>query len=245
MLSAEAARLAALEVLCPTAALATDAGYPTLAGSRVFDSRLVGIDDLDPEAKFTPCLALFTTEASAAPRGEVAAQDDSAAQCTLEIVAELAVASSDEDGQPFADAMPADDWDARLVLAALCGQVRRLLQHDERGYLFRRFVLQVSRWDEETFAIPQLGARWHRVTMRLTLRLPDDDFTGAAGLPEPLGTLAALLPQGSPARTRLDVLAVHFAATAPTALAGIAIFDDPAADAATATPIAKTGEINA
>lgn len=227
MLAAEAARLAALEVLCPKSALDADANYPTLAGARIFDSRLVGIDDLDPTAKFTPCLALFTAEAATAPRGEVAAFDDGDAQCVLEIVAELAVASTDDAGQAFADAMPADDWDARLVLAALCGQVRRLLTHDERGHLFRRFVRRVARWEEETFSIPQLGARWHRVTMRATLSLPDDQFVAEAGLPEPLKTMAALLPAGSPAAVKLAALAAHFDAVARTPLAGVD-FADPA-----------------
>lgn len=221
MLTAEAARLAALEVLCPKAALDADAGYPTLAGSRVFDSRQVGIDDLDPDAKFTPCLALYTAEASAALRGDAAVADDREARSVLEIVAELAVASTDEDGQPFADAMPGDDWDARLVLAALCAQVRRLLQHDERGYLFRRFVRQIETIAEETFAIPQLGARWQRITMRFTLSLPDDAYTDAAGLPEPIGALAAALPAGSVARSRLDALAGHFAAIQRTPLAAV------------------------
>lgn len=221
MLSAEAARLAALEVLCPKAALDGGAPYPTLAVDHVFDSRLVGIDDLDRTAKFTPCLALFTADALTAPRAEAATFDDSEAQCTIEIVAELAVASVDEDGAPFADAMPADDWDARLVLAALCGQVRRLLLYDERGRLFRRFVRRVVRWEEETFAIPQLGARWHRVTMRLTVSLPDDVFVDAAGIPEPLKTLAGLLPVGSPAAEKLAVLAGYFDPVTRTPLAGV------------------------
>ncbi|MEO3997185.1 hypothetical protein [Mesorhizobium sp. CAU 1732] len=210
MLAAEAVRLAALEVLCPTSALSGAGPYPTLAGDRIFDSRLVGIDDLDAQAKFTPCLALFTIGSSTAPRGEAAAFYDSAAECTLEIVAELAVASTDEDGEPFADAMPADDWDARLVLAALCAQVRRLLQYDERGHLFRRYARRIARWEQDTFAIPQLGARWHRITMRLTVDLADDDFGDGDGLPYPLGDLAARLPAGSPAADKLAVLAAHF-----------------------------------
>lgn len=221
MLSAEAARLAALEVLCPKAALDGDVPYPTLACDKVFDSRSVGIDDLDCDAKYTPCLALFTSDASVSPRGEIAAYDDTEARSTLEVIAELAVASSDEGGEPFADAMPADDWDARLVLAALCGQVRRLLQHDERGRLFRRFIRRVISVTEETFAIPQLGARWHRVTMRFDLSLPDDEFVDEAGLPEPLRTLAALLPDGSPAALRLAALSSHFSAQTRTPLIGI------------------------
>lgn len=229
MFAAEAVRLAALEVLCPTSALASDDGYPTLAQHHVFDSRLVGIDDLDADAKFTPCLALFTVASSVAPRAEAATFDDSVAECTLEIVAELAVASTDDEGEAFADAMPADDWDARLVLAALCAQVRRLLQYDERGYLFRRFARRITRWEQETFAIPQLGARWHRITIRLTVEVADDVFVDGAGMPKPLADLMTQLPSGSPAALRLAALSAHFAAVERNELAEVradGIMDD-------------------
>lgn len=225
MLSAVAARLAALEVLCPTAALAGDEAYPTLAGDKVFDSRAVGIDDLDREAKFTPCLALYTESARTAPRGDVAAYDDAEAYCVLEVVAELAIAAAEDNGEQFADAMPADDWHAQIVLAALCAQVRRQLQFAERGYLFRRFVKHVRQISEESFAIPQLGARWCRVTMRFEMAMPDDVFDEAAGLPEPIRTLADLLPQASPARAKLETLAAHFGAITRSPLEGVD-FDD-------------------
>jgi hypothetical protein len=229
MLSAEAARLAALEALCPKAALDGDANYPTLAGHRVWDSRLTGIDDLDPDAKFTPCLALFTAEADATLRGDGAAFDDTETRATLEIVAELSVASNDEAGAPYADAMAADDWDARLVLAAMCAQVRRTLLYSPQGYPFRQIARRVIRWHEETFAIPQLGARWHRVTIRAELAVQDDVFADAAGLPEPIKSLAAALPAGSAATAKLAVLATHFAAIPRDPLAG-ADFADAAAN---------------
>ncbi len=225
MLSAEAARLAALEALCPKAALDADSGYPTLAGHRVFDSRLTGIDDLDPDAKFTPTLALFTVEASAAARSEISALDDTDSRAVLEIVAELAVASNDESGAPYADAMPADDWDARLVLAALCAQVRRVLIFAPEGALFRSVAAQVLRWSEETFAIPQLGARWHRVTIRAELAVTDDLFADAEGLPEPIASLKGKLPAGSAARAKLETLADHFGAISRAPLEGVDFAD--------------------
>ncbi|QKV20245.1 hypothetical protein [Oricola thermophila] len=225
MLSAECARLAALEVLCPTAALEGNEDFPTLAGDRILDTRLAVIDDLDPEQKFTPVVSLFTADASAQLRGDIAASDDVDLVSTLEVVAELAVAATDENGDAFADAMPADDWDARLVLAALCAQVRRALQFTERGYLFRRFVRHVRQVSEETFSVPQIGARWHRVTMRFELSLPDDTFDEASGLPEPIATLSAILPATSPARAKLEALAGHFSAFGRTPLAGVDFSD--------------------
>jgi hypothetical protein len=221
MLSAEAARLAALEVLCPAAALAGDEPFPTIAGARVFDSRAAAIQDLDPNAAFTPVLALYTADSSTVARGDAAALDDTDARTVLEVVAELAVGATDDDGTPFADALPGKDWEARLTLAALCAQVRAMLSTDERGWLFRRFVRQVNRITEETFAIPEIGARWHRVTMRFDLSIDDDDFT-AGGMPEPARSLAALLPSGSAARAHLDYLADQFTVPERTPLAAIA-----------------------
>ena len=239
MLSAEAARLAALEVLCPTSALAVDADYPTLAGAKVFDGRLIGIDDLDREAKFTPSVSLFTPESHSEPRGELSVSSDAEAHGILEVVAELAVASTDDDGLPFADAMAGDDWDARLVLAALCAQIRRLLCHDPRGYLFRRFVRQVLRVSEETFAIPQLGARWHRVTMKFDLSLPDDEFEDASGLPRPIADLVALVPANSIARQRLMALSAYFGAIARESVETITL-----ADEAEGNPIASATNLD-
>jgi hypothetical protein len=199
MLTAEAARIAALEVLCPTAALAGDASYPTIAGYRVFDSRAAAVADLDRNAKFTPVLALYTPDARSALRGPGSAQNDTDAVAGLEIVAELAVSVS-ENGEDFADALAGDDWEARLVLAALCAQVRWALVYSENGVLFRRIVRQVRSVSEDTFAIPQIGARWHRVTMRFDLELPDDEFSDQPGLPPAVARLVSALPDAAPAR---------------------------------------------
>ncbi|MBX5112691.1 hypothetical protein [Rhizobium lentis] len=212
MLSAEALRLAAVEVLCPTAAILAGEGYPTLAGRLVYDSRAVAIEDLDRKAPYTPTLSLHTPEAGVSLRGPMAAADDTEADAVLDIVAQLAVVASDDDGE-FADAMAETDPDARLVLAALCAQVRFLLERSQDGGLWRTLVRRIVKIEAQTFAVPNLGLRWQRVTMRFHCEIRDDDFdmTGG-GLPQPIRRLYEALPDQSYAKAKLAALASHFPA---------------------------------
>lgn len=208
MLAAEALRLAAIEVLCPTAAALAGSGFPTLAGKNVFDSKSASLTDLDLDAPYTPVLALYTPESGVSLRGSAAAADDVLADAMLDVVAELAVSSKDDVGD-FADAMADTDPEARLVLAALCSQVRYLLERSAQGILWRSFINHIIKIEEETFALPNLGLRWQRVTMRFHCEIRDDDFSGP-GLPEPIASLVAQLPEQSYAKAKLVSLGAHF-----------------------------------
>jgi hypothetical protein len=209
MLSAEAVRLAAIEILCPTSAKAVGTGFPTLAGKLVLDTQDIALQQIDQTRSFTPVLALYTIESAAVSRAEGAAEDDTAATTILEVVAELAV----DAGEGQADALVASDPKARLVLAALCAQVRRQLQFSQAGLLWRKIVKRVVRVEEETFAAPQLGVRWQRVTMRFHCEIADDDFEmSAGGLPQPIQRLYEALPAQSYAKAKLAEMASHFTA---------------------------------
>lgn len=219
MLAAEAVRLAAIEVLCPTAALVADSGYPTLAEKRVFDSEAPSLRGLDDKS-YKPTLALYTVESGARLRGPASDAYDREADVTIDIVAELSVIRR-ENGEDFADAaengetfagVADSDANGRLVLAALTAQVRYLLEHAPSGHLFRRIATSIPRVEVRTFAVPELGLKWHRQTIRLHCLVDDDDFEVTAGeLPEPCRTLLTLLPEQSYARAKLLELAAHFA----------------------------------
>lgn len=212
MLSAEALRIAAAEVLCPTAASIAGEGFPTLAGRFVFDSRAVAVEDLDRSAPYTATLTLHTVESGVSLRGAMAAADDTEADAVLDIVAQLAVIDSDDAGE-FVDAMAETESDARLVLAALCAQVRMLLERSQDGGLWRTLVRRIVKIEEQTFAMPNLGLRWQRVTMRVHCEIRDDDFDMAGGgLPQPTRRLYEALPDQSYAKAKLAALAAHFPA---------------------------------
>lgn len=231
MLSVEAVRLAAVEVLNPYAANVAGDGFPTLAGRHVFDSRSAALDEIDRDRAYTPVLSIYSAEAERKLRGAGADWNDADLSAVLEIVAELAVVAH-EDNEDYVDAVAGDDPDARLVLAALCGQVESILMTSEAGYLFRRFCISVDRIELVPFAVANLGLRWQRTLMRVHCTVPADDYTDAGGLPPKIAALHAALPAGSYAKTRLGNLADAFAARSRTALATITWSEpDKAADA--------------
>jgi hypothetical protein len=230
MLSADAMRLAAIEVLTPYPALQAGSGFPTLAGRMVFDSRAATVGELDGDKAYTPALSLYTGTAKAVLRSDAAEIDDTESEAVLEIIAELAVAAK-QDGEEFSDALAADDPEARMVLSALTSQVIFHLCHSQAGHLFRRFILNVRKIEVEQQALPQLGLRWQRNTIRITCGLLGESYDiDAGGLPEPIRSLAGQLPAGSYARIKLDQLGAHFVADPRPELEMVAIGPVPEGD---------------
>lgn len=210
MLAAEALRLAAFEALCPYAALQSGSGFPTLAEHRVLDSSAVALEHLDRKREYTPVLSLYTPDSGAKLRGELTDASDTEADATLDVIGELAVSDKDTDGE-FAAAMADTDPKARLVLAAMMAQARYVLCNSQRGSAFRKICMQVMRAEFQTFAVPQLGLRYQRITMRLHCSIHDDDFDVPAGqLPEPMRTVYNALPAGSYAKAKLAELSAQF-----------------------------------
>ncbi|CAD7036420.1 hypothetical protein RHAB21_02522 [Pseudorhizobium halotolerans] len=230
MLSAEAVRLVAIETLCPTAAALAGTGFPTLAGPRVFDSRAASLQDLDRDRAYTPVLALYTHQSTVALMGSATDATDTEANCVLDVIAELAVAARDEGGE-FPDAMDAmadSDPNARLVLAALCAQVRMLLMHSQHGGLWRKLVKHVVDIDQQTFSVPDFGLRYHRVGMRFRLTIADDRFDiENGGLPEPIKSVYEALPAASYASTKLAELSAAFAGEPRTPLTSAHVTTGP------------------
>lgn len=227
MLAAEALRLVAIEILSPTAAQLAGGPYPTLAGNKVYDSRAIPLEHLNQDGSYIPVLSLYTPESGVKLRGPHSAADDTEADACLDIVAELAV-KANENGVDFADAMAGDDPEARLVLAALCAQVRRLLERSQVGAPWRRLVRQIEDIEYKTFAVPELGLRWQRVNIRMHCSIRDDDLNMEQdGLPEPIRSVFEALPDGSYAKEKLAALAAHFAAEPLEPLKSIHITTGP------------------
>ena len=228
MLSPEAVRLVAIEILCPTAANLAGTGFPTLAGKRVFDSRAPLLEEIDREQGYTPVISLYTRRGATAPRGAASNYVDFEATTVLEVVAELATVVRDAEARPgqdpdYVDAMADGDPAARLVLAALAGQIRFLLTRSAQGVAWRRLVRQVNSFTVETFAIPEFGLRYQRQSLIFDLSIQDDVYDLLTdGLPEPLRSVASSLPNGSYAKQKLAELAGYFTAEPPDALNVIA-----------------------
>ena len=207
-ISAEVARLAAIEALAPTDALLAETNFPTLAGRLVFDSRSPNVDEVG--GKQVPTLALFTRSAASPRRGDGAGSVSRFGRTIIEIVAEISVVDHDEHGD-FVDALTSGpDPQARIKLAALCAQVRYTLLQGPTGHVFRKAVMAVDGIDMEAFAIPELGLRYHRNTLRYDCQIPDDQWGEAGGLPEPAASIMAMFHDQSPARRTLQELAASF-----------------------------------
>ncbi len=223
MLSAEAMRLAAIEVLCPTASKSLDVGWPTLARHRVYDSAEILPDDIDDQSPYTPCLSLYTDEIRVERRGDTSPSSEGFPVAVLVVIAELAVASEGEDGEPHIMPLVENDAQARLVLGALCAQVRQALSSSEAGDLFRRIVSSIEDLRIEPYSLPQFDIRWMRNTMRFTCKIREDTFREDGGMPEPLRSLFLRLPEASYAKARLAELDAIFTAPARTPLQLIGI----------------------
>lgn len=224
MLAAEALRLAAIEVLRPTAAVEAGTGFPTLAGLNVLDSREVAVEDIDRSKPYTPILVLHTTEAGLALRGPLASAGDVNADAVLDVVAELAVVERDAQSE-FAFVAETDP-ESRLVLAALCAQVRYLLEQSQAGVMWRRLVRRIVNIEYQSFSAPDVGLRLQRTTMRFHCEIRDDNFE-VAGLPEPLASVYAQLPAQSYAKAKLAALASHFSPDALPSLERISVDTGP------------------
>jgi hypothetical protein len=215
MLSPEALRLVTMEVLRPHAAVVAKSGFPTVAQGRVYDSQEIPLQAIDPDRAYTPVIALYSGDASITPRGEASDFADVDHRAVLDIVVELAIRATDDSGE-FADAMADNDPQARLVLSALCSKIRFLLERSQKGAPWRRLAKRVVNCEAMPFAIPDLGLRFQRVTLRYTIELMADCYDlDNGGLPEPLRSVAAALPDGSYAKQKLAELAGYFAAETP------------------------------
>ena len=221
MLAGEAARLAIVECLRPTGAET----LPTLAGENVFDSIAASINDIDEDMRYVPTVAVYTREATVDRRGE--RYSDNNGRVVLEIVCDLSVIVDDEEGggPPITAPMAATDATARLALAALVAQVRRILEFDPAGALFRSAIKGIDRIDEETMSVPDFGLDYQRVVIRLTCAVEDDGYIVAGDLPEPLKKLRDALPAGSYAKAKLTALGEMFAAIVVVPLQSVAIYD--------------------
>ncbi len=231
MLAAAALRLCVVEALAPTAAIASGSGFPTMAEHRVYDSAAIGVGDLQEDAPYTPSISVYTEDTKIERRGATASSVIGNAMTDLVIMVELAERARDESGIDLklangniaTDALINGDAMQRLVLDALTAQVRGHLVRAPASAALRRIMKAVASTRIEPFGLPQYGIRFMRNVITFSVEIADDKFSDASGLPEPMRSVAAELPEGSYAKAQLAKLAAAFHATSRDALAGIDI----------------------
>ena len=235
MLARSALRLSAMEALCPTAAVVSGVGFPTLAQHRVFDSRQILVGELDADVAWTPCLSVYTEDTLVVRRGGISTSTIGDATTDLIVVAEIAERATDAGGD-YAEAVIEGDAKMRLTLEALGAQVRKVLTTSERGAGLRRVLKAITSIKIEPFALPEYGVRMLRDVLIFNCEIADDKYTDEAGLPEPLKRVAEDLPEGSYAKAKLAELGEAFLSTDRTPLAGFNLYPTTGDGAPAITP---------
>jgi len=228
-----ALRLSAIEALCPTGG-----PYPTIAGKRVYDSRIdliAGDDDLS-SIEPNPLICVYTEDQHALPYGSAKYP---AAENVVTLVLELMIAvrgeveidNPDGESETVGDiGTPVTDREHEALLDLLEAQAVYLL--DPKNMAPSAAIFTKVAWElQSVHSDPQRAAdRSVRIaarTVKLHVKVKKEAWppfpvspapTGLALYPEPMATVAAMLPAGSAARalcTRLAPYAPQPAAPIP------------------------------
>ena len=226
-LARTALRLLVVEALSPTGT-PEDGPWPTIAGGKVYDSRLVPAEDI-AETERHPVAMIYTDEVEAVPR-QTNGRLPLAVQVDLRIEIALpqlvSATFEDEEGETREEVFagfPQTDPETEAQLDLLESQVVFALFQGPTGALLRRLMPPKLK---EFSSVPfRSGEQRVRQAMRsLTFRLtefPSDCYDmapaeipdGLARLPQPLRAVAEALPEQSYGRG----VALDLAGRAPVA----------------------------
>lgn len=213
--SATALRIAAVEALRPASALAGTDVFPTIAGAAVFDSRIVALADLKKLAVPSLVVGVFSEAVSIDSRG--AAYPLAPGVVQVDLAFEIDVLQGEKDGDVLLGPPLNTDAAWEVKTDFLVAQIRKVLTTGPSGAIFRKVAKQILGISSAPFRIPELGVRLTRRTMVVKCAVSDEAWSLDGGLPEPLKTVADLLPQTSPATTVLAAVAAAIGAETPGA----------------------------
>lgn len=211
-------RLCALEALRPSALLAADGPWPTLAGRSVFDSRIDPIDDLAAGER-RPIVAVYTDETNL---DKIAQHGPALYKSTVDLVFELSVVAKEREGDDYVAGVAFTDAELDADLDLFEEQIFFALHYGATGALFRKLAkLPLIDWHSMPQRTSEEGYRLAMRTIRAQVPLkelcydaaPVSALSGLDRLPQPLQSLAGLLT-GS---TYLAKIANAVALKAPTA----------------------------
>lgn len=218
-LSRLALRLAAIEALCPAALLTVPGNrFPTLAGPRVYDSRIDAIESLSDQDRGQPIVIVYTESTKSSPyQGGVHRPNEHFVDLVIE--APIAIGGTmtvqDADGIDVdvgTIETPVTDRQHEAMLDIHEGLIRRVFDRSaavESAKLFFRVVMEVREIDSEPLRDADKTTRLAQRTLRFVCKVKGDEWpppslspsalVGLDRLPSPLSIVAAALPAGSAA----------------------------------------------
>jgi hypothetical protein len=173
MLARAFLRICALEALRPSALLATDTGWPTLAGKYVCDSRIDPIDDDLASDERRPLIAVYCEDGHMT---KVAQAGPVFYRSTVDLVFELSVVSrfaADGQAEPIIDFADTDAA-TEAQLDALEDQLFWCLHFSPTGRLFRQMSkLPFEEWVSTPHRSGEEAVKLARRTVRAKIRMTD------------------------------------------------------------------------
>lgn len=266
-----ALRLAAVESLSPYAVIGTGP-WPTAAGAHVYNSRIDPIEAAKSQEEYEtallalenkPVITVFTEDDHNEPYGS-AKQFADEQICTLIVeimipqIGQIEVKNAEgEVSQVGVLEAGATDSEREIILDTIDSQVRRVLDIRQNiDSLLRHVAMELRSIHDDPQRDAHRGARFALRTVKFHFKLMKETWgafgttpaEGIAGLPVPLGTLAACLPAGSSALAACETVATLLAPPpAAPPLVGIAVSvaldRDPQTDPPTIDEQASIGDI--
>jgi len=165
-------RLCALEALRPSALLASNTGWPTLAGKFVSDSRIDPIDDITDGTEQRPLIGVYT---EATHLAKIAQTGPVIHKAEVDLVLELSVVSkfAIDGGQPIIDYCESDGQ-TEGALDVLEDQVYQILHFAPSGALFRQMGKGIAEtWESTAHRSGEEAIRLAKRTVRAHYRMKE------------------------------------------------------------------------
>lgn len=223
-LSRLALRLAAVEALCPAASL-TSGLYPTLAGNRVFDSRMDAFEALAEDEQGHPVIFVYTEQSRAVPYGggKLGSKEhfvDLVIEAGIGVASTIVTKAPDGTEATYGSInFPISDRQTEAVLDVHEALIRRVFDKTAAAPdgLFFKVAMDVQSVESDPLRDADKTTRLALRTIRFECKVKAEAWpspalspvalTGIDRLPEPLRTVAHGLPLAGAARALCDVLA--------------------------------------
>ena len=197
-----ALRLTTMEALRPSAVVAANGPFPTMAGTHVFDSRVAPISDVSPDERRP--IAVVYTERDYYNPGQRAGGPPFLH--LIDLVVQTSLVVRDTGAAEYTVGVPATDAELDASLDLFEAQILFCLVYGPTGALWRKLTgRRILDIQSAVHRDSEDGARLAERTMTIRVAVDEDEFdpapavdpAGLDRLPEPLRSIVAELAAGA------------------------------------------------